>query len=659
MKNLYSLVILLLFSFNPIFGQEEFYYDIEIIDPTGATQSSRLTYYSTSAGKHIYWDARLYVLLFDGSQWRIQVPGGFLFASAQISGAYPPDKDNGNWQRLVPGYELKTLSGPNLADNNGPLEVFVTVTDNVSCNGGNDGAAIVTARGGEPPYTYAWSHGKLDSGTTAKTSQATLLSAGTYSVTLTDTDSAQAVVAVTVTESPPLVVVPEVATNFGCGGTSNGSLGVSTSGGSEPYYYAWSTGATSANVKNLAVGDYSVTVTDVNNCSVVSNMTVPEPEVMVAEASVDASVSCNGASDGSVSVTASGDTSSYDYLWSNGAKTATVGGLSAGTYVVTVTDGGGCLSISKVTLTEPAAIQADASATDDTGNFNGTATVVPEGGSEGYTYLWNSSPVQTTATATDLPAGDYLVTITDRDGCTSTMGVTVKLVLAGDACSTAIPIDELLGGEAGTTAFSSAMDNERYPGKRGISAGDAGCFNDQDTLYRPMWFSFTGDGRTYEVKTSGADPGRTDSEIDTRSMLFIGECGDYLLIDCNDDESSGKPNTSLQVATREGLEYTVMIDAYPASVGAFRLAVTAMATTSIKVSRARPIALYPNPTAGYLSLAGIAARRVDVYDAFGRRLARHDRPVNGIELGNLAPGVYHLDITAEDGHKHFGRVMKR
>ena len=151
--------------------------------------------------------------------------------------------------------------------------------------------------------------------------------------------------------------------NVDCNGNSTGSVTVSASGGMANYEYVWSNGSTSSNVNSskntisgLPAGTYSVTVTDNNGCTAIASTTVTEPTVLAASTIVDSNVSCNGNTNGGAMASAMGGTAPYTYSWSNGATTASIAGVPAGTYTVTVTDNNGCTANESVTITEPAAL---------------------------------------------------------------------------------------------------------------------------------------------------------------------------------------------------------------------------------------------------------------------------------------------------------------
>src|SRR5690606_5016138 len=189
-----------------------------------------------------------------------------------------------------------------------------------------------------------------------------------------------------------------------------------------PYTYSWlPSGGTNATATGLAVGTYTVTVEDFNGCQTTRTVTVGQPAALTLTPS-QTDVSCFGGSNGTATVTPTGGTGSYTYSWSPyGGTAATASGLAAGTYTVTVTDANSCQETHTFTIEEPTALTLTPSQTDVScfGGSNGTATVAVSGGTPGYTYSW--SPYGgTAATASDLAAGTYTVTITDANSCQTT-----------------------------------------------------------------------------------------------------------------------------------------------------------------------------------------------------------------------------------------------
>ena len=168
----------------------------------------------------------------------------------------------------------------------------------------------------------------------------------------------------------------------------------------------------------------------------VVEITVPSQSLSCSASQLSA-VQCFGESNGQATVTPSGGYGGYTYLWDNNETTQTATSLSAGNHTVTVTDSGGCTSTCSVNIDQPSSALS-CTATEDSsvvclGESNGQATVTPSGGSGSYTYLWSNN--QTTQTATSLSAGNYTVTVTDSEGCTSTCSVTINQPSAAVSCN--------------------------------------------------------------------------------------------------------------------------------------------------------------------------------------------------------------------------------
>ncbi|MEL1245946.1 choice-of-anchor J domain-containing protein [Flavobacterium sp. DGU11] len=301
------------------------------------------------------------------------------------------------------------------------LNAMAAAQTNISCNGGSNGSATVAVTGGTPGYTYSWA----PSGGTAATAAG--LAAGTYTVTVTDANGCEATQAFAITQPTALTASPASQTNIACNGGSTGAATVTATGGTAPYTYTWNNGAVTASVSGLAAGTYTATVTDANGCTATQSFTITQPTALTASPASQTNIACNGGSTGAATVTATGGTAPYTYTWNNGAVTASVTGLAAGTYTATVTDAYGCQATQAFTITQPTVLNATAGAQTNiacSGGSNGSATVAVTGGTPGYTYSWAPSG-GTAATAAGLAAGTYTVTVTDANGCTATQSFTI------------------------------------------------------------------------------------------------------------------------------------------------------------------------------------------------------------------------------------------
>ncbi|MBI4649505.1 MAG: PKD domain-containing protein, partial [Bacteroidia bacterium] len=286
-----------------------------------------------------------------------------------------------------------------------------------SCQSSCDGTATASVSGGASPYTYLWS----PSGQT--TSTATGLCTETHTVTVTDATPCTVIGTIAVTSPAPIIISMNSTASIQCACTGNATASVS--GGNSPYTYSWNTSPvqTTATATGLCGNTtYTVTVTDATSCFATNTVTITQPAAL-SLSTTKTDVSCNGGSNGAIDLSVSGGTSAYSYLWSNGATTEDLTGLSAGTYTVTVTDANSCTATTSVIISQPAALAISMSSTEASSNCicDATATASASGGTSPYTYLWSDG--QTTETATGLcPGATHTVTVTDANACTPASG---------------------------------------------------------------------------------------------------------------------------------------------------------------------------------------------------------------------------------------------
>ena len=295
---------------------------------------------------------------------------------------------------------------------------------NVSCNGGSDGTATVVASGGTLPYTYVWSP---NVGTTPTV---TGLTAQSYSVTVTDAGGCSRNTTIIVGQPTALVPVIDSIRNVVCHGQATGAMYVSVSGGTPPYTYHWSSGQTTQDITGVPVGYYTDTIIDSKGCIALISDSVTEPAVIVTlptSGSINGNdLSCYGSNDGSASVIVVGGTPPYAYIWSSSLTdtTASVTGLAAGPLSVLITDANGCTLGASTIINQPDSITSAAIADSVYfggynvtcfGDTNAFASLVVNGGTTPYTFLWSNG--DTTYNLTSVAAGVYVVTITDANGC--------------------------------------------------------------------------------------------------------------------------------------------------------------------------------------------------------------------------------------------------
>ncbi len=337
---------------------------------------------------------------------------------------------------------------------------------NVVCNGQCNGTATASVTGGSPPIVYNWTPAP---GGGQGTNTATGLCPGTYTCNISDNAGCTTSQTFTITQPPPLTATTS-STPSSCG-NPNGSLTVTAGGGAGGYQYLWTPGNyTTSTVNNVSSGSYNVTVTDANGCTQIASVTVGSSSA-IASTNTVTNVLCNGQSTGSATVNVTGNNGSVTYVWNPSVSTTnTASNLAAGTYVVTSTDATGCSTTTTVTITEPTALAVPTTSTQSTcGNNNGSVTANPTGGAGGYQYLWTPGNY-TTSTVNNLAPGNYNVVVTDANGCTQSVNVTVgnSSVLSTTQASTDVDCFGAATGAASITVTGN-NGNVTYVWNPGVS----------------------------------------------------------------------------------------------------------------------------------------------------------------------------------------------
>ncbi|QQS27661.1 MAG: SprB repeat-containing protein [Sphingobacteriales bacterium] len=286
----------------------------------------------------------------------------------------------------------------------------------VGCFGAATGAIDLSVTGGTLPYSYSWSNGSTGEDLTG-------LVAGTYEITVTDSNSCTATLNITIVE-PSALTLSETHTEVGCFGAATGAIDLSVTGGTLPYSYSWSNGSTGEDLGSLTIGTYTVTVTDGNSCMATLSITITEPSALILS-ETHTEVGCFGAATGAIVLSVTGGTLPYSYSWSNGSTGEDLGNLTIGTYTVTVTDGNSCTATSSITITEPSALTLSETHT-EVGCFGGTTGAIDlnvTGGTLPYSYSWSNGSAGQDLTG--LLAGTYEVTVTDGNSCTAILSITI------------------------------------------------------------------------------------------------------------------------------------------------------------------------------------------------------------------------------------------
>lgn len=312
-------------------------------------------------------------------------------------------------------------------------------TGNISCKGLDDGTATVQVTGGKSPFTYLWNTVPAQN-----TPEIKDLAPGNFMVVVTDSVGCRDTVLAEISE-PELLSIFTRIRHVTCPGGNDGSANATVTGGILPYMITWNSipVQTSETAENLPAGIYNVAVTDSNGCSTSDTNTINEPEPFNILSTVE-DVKCHGGSDGTALVSVSGGSPEYSYYWSTSPVQTNqkAGDLTASDYTVIITDSAGCQDSTIVTITQPEPLMPILSVQQPDCIRNGLASLNVSGGTKPYSYQWNTEPIQTTASATDLNSGTYQVQIRDENQCVKDTMVTLyapPLPVAGFAVGKACP----------------------------------------------------------------------------------------------------------------------------------------------------------------------------------------------------------------------------
>jgi gliding motility-associated-like protein len=340
---------------------------------------------------------------------------------------------------VTDGNGCSDTAGPITITQPNPISLSIANITPASATVDNGAIDINNPTGGTSPYTYAWSNG-------ATTQDISMLAAGTYVLTVTDSNGCIATISAVV---PGSLSVNAAVTNISCAGAADGAINVSVFGGEQfpapvnDYQYLWNypvPNATTQDLNNLPPGDYCVTVTDVNGLTTSDCFTVTQPDLLVISNFNVVNESGNGCN-GSINITVTGGTPQYQFQWSNGANSEDLSNLCKGTYTVSIVDANGCMLISPpitVLPTPMTVINATATPTTCAGDDDGNFCISIFGGCEPYNFTLSTGATMNSITGqnvcfSDLASGNYMLTISDSDGSTTTPNIVQSFTITSPA----------------------------------------------------------------------------------------------------------------------------------------------------------------------------------------------------------------------------------
>ncbi|WP_246073843.1 PKD domain-containing protein [Fluviicola chungangensis] len=311
-----------------------------------------------------------------------------------------------------------------------PLAATVTPTA-LTCFNNNTGEIAFSGSGGTAPYTYSTNNGATFSNQTT----VQFLSSGTYNTVVKDANGCTINTPVIVTQ-PAQLVIQNIATNdASCHGVCDGDATATVAGGTTPYSYAWSNGATGSNTTNaLCAASYDLTVTDNNGCTAVQSFSITEPPLLVITSTSATDALCNGDCNGTITINSNLATG---YSVDNGTTfqaSNTFNGLCANTYTIQIQDAAGCTQSGTITVGQPQPLVQGVIPEDGLlicydgyGTLSGSAT----GGIAPYYFVWNTGDTTQYLNVNLTAPATFTCTVYDQNGCASnveTADVTVRPV---------------------------------------------------------------------------------------------------------------------------------------------------------------------------------------------------------------------------------------
>lgn len=325
------------------------------------------------------------------------------------------------------------------------------VQQSATCSNSCNASATLNVTGGAPTYTFSWSSGGFT------TSTASNLCVGNYTASVTDADGCVSQNGFTVSPASLFGISPTASQPL-CNSTCNGSIAITPTGAVGTVNYVWSPAGSGQNAVGLCAGIYTVTAIDGNSCSATSVITLTNPPALLSNVTFTNPL-CNNNCNGRAVINPTNAVGAVSVTWQPGGLTTnTISSLCATTYTAFIQDGNGCQDTQTFTLNNPTALNINTSIGPATcGSPNGSITLIPSGGTPGYSYTWSPN-VSNTVSASGLAAQIYTVVVADQANCSNTItiplsnsnGPTAPISFTNVACfgqtNGAISVGTLSGG---------------------------------------------------------------------------------------------------------------------------------------------------------------------------------------------------------------------
>lgn len=571
----------------------------------------------------------------------------------------------------------------------------LNVTTGVSNCNQNTGTASVAITNGQSPYSIYWSNGST-------ISSATDLAPGQYLVSVTDANGCLSTsTAMVGSNGLSQTGVPAGAS---CYGNNNGAINVTVSGGAAPLAYSWSNGAETEDITGLAGGPYELTITDAQGCVSTATYTVQEPQQIMLNQMTVTEPACSS-SNGEVVAAFNGGTGPFTYTWmdaqgnTTGTNSATLTGISAGTYTCTMTDANGC------------SFSSAAMVSNSSGPTLAIDTIIPSSCSgDGQIqltliagnptdYLWTNGA--TTQNITNLDPGFYSVSVTGVSGCITVLGGTVESTLPDPVEICLVTVDSttntnLVVWEKPITTGIDHFNIYRETSQAGLyQIVDAVPYADE-SIYNDLVAS--PNVRSWRYKISSVDDCGNESELSlshkTIHLVISHGLGSDINLFWDSYEGFNYSNFLLrrytdadgwttiqtmptnlftytdQPITTDGLLYEVTVGS-PSTCSTTKMAQdfnTTRSNRDNRLSTGQPnsisellnqvVNIYPNPANNFINIENSSSQVIEarILDQTGRMISS-TALVPGqtkIDCGKLAMGVYNIEL-----HSQGAKTLKR
>lgn len=592
--------------------------------------------------------------------------GSIVVTASGGTGTLQYSKDNGTtWQSsnsflnlIANSYDIKVKDANNCITASQTITItqpqvlaFSTSQTNVLCNGGNSGSITVTATGGTTPYQYSKNNGSSYQSSNVFSN----LSAGNNTIIVKDSNNCVTSSQVVTITQPSTISVTVNSANLSCNGSNDGTITISSTGGTSPHQYSINGGTNyqSSNVfSNLSPATYNIIVRDTNNClSSSQNRIITQPSLLSFSAT-QSSISCNGSNNGSITVTASGGTTPYQYSSDNGQtfqSANTFSNLSVNTYIVLIKDANNCTTNSQsFTITEPSAVSFTTTQNNVVcnGGNNGSITVTASGGTGTYQYSKdNGSTFQTSNTFVNLVAGSYTIKVKDANNCI-TISQSVIITEPSAIPQPTITANAPLVFCIGDSVILTSSSGNSYSWSTSATTQSITVYNSSTvtvTVFDNLGCSSTSNQVSVTANSLPPIPTITASG-NTLTSSSASDNQWYF----NGGIINGATNQTY-VATQSG-NYSVEVTNSNncSSISAtFNFTLTGISDNFNTVN----ISVYPNPNNGlvFLDLDNVSISEIQILNSLGEIVYQSNKKVSSINLSDKPKGIYLLLLT-DKGH---------